>query len=101
MDHPSFARVWRGLGTVLLDAGKLDEARQALGASRAVSAGLEESPWPSRVDVMLAEIDRRQGLFDDAMTRLKAAEGKFGDDPSWSQRWAEEMAKLTESLKPR
>ncbi len=46
-----------------------------------VQAGLENPHWPWRIDVMLAEIDRRQGRHNEAEARLKEAEGKLGDDP--------------------
>ncbi len=95
-DHPSFGRVWRGLGSVRLDAGELDRARQALTTSRAVYAGIEDSPWRWRVDVLLATVDRKQGRHSDAKARLQAAEGKLGDDPEWSQRWREAMVMVTQ-----
>ncbi len=93
-DHPSFGRVWRGLGAVRLDAGKLDSARRALDRSRVVYAGLEGSHWVWRVDVLLAEVDRRQGRFSDAEAKLNGAEGQLGADPEWLERWRNEKVLL-------
>lgn len=94
-DHPSFGRVWRGLGAVWRDAGELDRARQALERSRAIYADVQGSPWPWRIDVMLAELDREQGRPGDAEARLLAAEGQLGDDPEWLERWREDWTKLS------
>lgn len=93
-DHPSLGRVWRGLGGLHLEAGRLAEARAALSASRAVYVKVDASPWPWRLDVMLAEIDRRQGRPADAKARLADAEGKLGDHPEWTARWRREMTEL-------
>ncbi|MEM7584519.1 MAG: serine/threonine-protein kinase [Acidobacteriota bacterium] len=93
-DHPSFARVWRGIGAVWIDAGELDRAREALKASRDIYAQREGSPWPWRVEVLLAAIDRRQGRSEDAAGRLDAAMSKLGDDPKWLERWQQERDAL-------
>ncbi|MDA8021073.1 MAG: serine/threonine-protein kinase [Thermoanaerobaculia bacterium] len=93
-DHPSFGRVWRGFGSMWLDAGELDRARQALNKARAVYAGMEGSSWPWRIDVMLAEIERKQGRLAESRILLEEAEGKLGGSPEWSQRWQREMALL-------
>lgn len=92
--HPSFGRVWRELGAVQMDLGRLEEARATLEAARGVYAPLSSSKWTWRVDVMLAEIDRRQGLRDDAVARLDLAEENLGDDGEWLQRIADERTAL-------
>ncbi len=93
-DHSSFARLWRGLGSLWLDAGQLDRARQALMSSRAIYAKRTDSPWPWRVDILLAAVDRRQGRLAAAATRLRAAESQLGEDPQWLKRWRDEQATL-------
>ena len=92
--HPSFARVWRGIGTMYTELGELDEARSALEKSREVYSGSTGSKWPSRVDVLLARVDRLRGQSESARSRLEGVANQLEGDEEWLQRLAEEKAAL-------
>ena len=88
-DHPSFGRVWRGIGALWLDAGALEKAQQALARARRIYIGIGHRRWPSRLDVLLAQCERRMGRVTEARARLKAAEPELRD-PEWRRRLEEE-----------